>query len=155
MPENQFANIFIEGNEQSIFAQCSCKHRGIRDAGRRFADPQHVMSSTAQLDHAICRHGLVGAQPHAASWADSKNPLVIETFLSVRDARADLFRRELIIARYFLFRPALRDQAEDELYCKPRSPNHRLANQNGRVSGYLFAPIHINTLQPHAKPCQA
>jgi hypothetical protein len=108
-----------------------------------FTNPQHVVSALAQPEDAIFRDILVGAEPHGeTSAAQSEDFFLVQAFLSIRHAGANLFARQPIIASDFLLRPALCDEAENELDGQPRAANDRLADEDGRIGGNVFLPVH-------------
>ena len=55
----------------------------------------------------------------------------------------DVFGGELVVAGDFLFRSALRHEAQDECDGQFGATYHRLAHKHGGAGGDVFLPIHL------------
>src|SRR3954469_22296533 len=85
----------------------------------------------------------VGTEPHGQSLMTNREHLFrVQPLLGVGSACAEMLARNTVIALYLLFGPSLRYKTQNELYGQPRTANNRFTDENGRIGGYMFLPVH-------------
>ena len=61
----------------------------------------------------------------------------------------------MIVAGDFLLRPALCDEAKNELNCQPRAAYNRFADEHGGIGGDVFMTVHVRNLTTGGGRCQS
>jgi hypothetical protein len=68
--------------------------------------------------------------------------------LGIGDTGADLFGSDLIVARDFIFRLALRDKTQNEFHGESCSADNWFANYNDRIGRNVILPSHRDWILP-------
>jgi hypothetical protein len=143
--KREVAEILVEGQQNTLFAHGTLENIGILAARSVGTDPRDVVAGAANSLHRVEGKILVGQKLHEGTSGRLKS---VELFLAERLGRIgpageQVFPRQAwIVAQDFSLRPAVAQQAKQEVDAQARPLDHWLSDQDIWINNDPLVMIH-------------